>query len=94
MRNKDKWVHIFDMQNIMCTIHELCVAWCKPIDGFLSSFLLSLIFVVLSFYLNLRCVPCVIMCDYSPLPIGHSPPPVGYLPMGHSAVAVCLSAIV
>ena len=27
--NEVKWVHIFDMQNIMCIIHELCVAWCR-----------------------------------------------------------------
>ena len=38
-----KWVHIFDMQNIMCIIQELCVAWCKHIDGVFSS-LLSLFF--------------------------------------------------
>ena len=26
VKNEVKWVHIFDMQNIMCIIHELCVA--------------------------------------------------------------------
>ena len=45
VRNEVKWVHIFDMQNFTCIIHELCVAWCssKPIDGFFFLFFIFLI---------------------------------------------------
>ena len=63
MRNEVKWVHIFDMQNIMCIIHELCVACCrsKPIDGFFFLLFYFLKFVFLSFDLKLCCLP---WCDH------------------------------
>ena len=32
VRNGVKWVRIFDMQNIMCIIQELCLTCCKLID--------------------------------------------------------------
>ena len=56
------WVHIFDMQNSMCIIHELCVAWCrhKHIGGFFLLFFF-LLFCFLYFYLKLCCVP---RCDH------------------------------
>ena len=59
VRNAVKRVHIFDMQNIMCIIQELCVACYKP-----GLFSLFTSFISFSFFL-FEFVFCimVIMCE-------------------------------
>ena len=64
VRNGVKWVHIFDMQNIMCIIQELCVAWRKPIDVFFVFYFLFSLFIFSFFLFEFVLWAMVIMCEY------------------------------
>ena len=55
VRNEVKWVHIFDMQNIMCIIHELCVTY---------RWVLFFFFTFLNFVFFLFILNCVPRCDH------------------------------